>query len=253
MGGKICLTLEYEGTRYHGFQIQAEMPTIQGELEHALWKLTGENIRVTCASRTDAGVHAKGQIVTFKTLSNLSPQTFVKALNFYLPEDIVVKDACRVTNNFNVRRDVLSREYRYTILNSATPSAFLRKHALFVAAPLDVEAMNEASRVLLGKHDFSPFTYHLKRPRNTIRTVYKAEVKREGELIFFDMVANSFLPQQVRRTIGALLRVGIGKMSVMAFWELANSRKPGVAAVSAPPHGLCLMKVNYKVMDDENL
>jgi len=119
---KIVLIMEYDGTRYHGLQLQTNLPTIQGEIEKALWKLTGERIRVMAASRTDAGVHAKGQVVSFRTKSPLPPQTFVNGLNYYLPGDIAIKAAYRVDDSFNVRRDAISREYNYYILNSVTRS-----------------------------------------------------------------------------------------------------------------------------------
>ncbi len=247
------LVIEYEGTRYHGFQIQANAPTIQGELERALFRLTGETIRVKGAGRTDAGVHAKGQVVTFVTRSELSPGTFVRALNFYLPRDIAVRTAYTVSNNFDVRRDARSREYRYYILNRATPSPLWQRYAYFVAKPLYVEAMNNACQILIGRHDFTSFSSY--RIANAVRTVYKAEVRREGDLVTFDMVADSFLPHQVRNTVGALIDVGLGNSSPREFCEMARAREPGSARPTAPAHGLYLMKVNYPNSEgiDENL
>jgi tRNA pseudouridine38-40 synthase len=250
---KIALILEYEGTRYHGFQIQANAPTIQGEMERALRKVTGERIRISCASRTDQGVHAKGQVVAFRTASPLSPETVARALNYYLPEDIAVREACWVRDDFDVRRDALSREYCYRILNSVTPSPLLRRSVYFVPRPLDIEAMNDACQALLGTHDFAPFASSLNGRKNTVRTVYRAEVVREGDLVTCYMVANSFLPHQVRHTMGALMKVGLGKSDVAAFQEILRSKRPSIAGPALPPQGLCLLKVNYPFFEHSEL
>lgn len=240
---KVLLIVEYDGTKYHGSQYQANALTIQEEIEHALHKLTGEAIRIVGSSRTDAGVHAEGQVVSFKTKSVFTLQTWIKALNFYLPRDIAVKDAYRVYNGFDVRRDALSREYRYSILNSSTPSPLMQRFAYFVPRPLDIEAMNYASHVLVGKHDFAPFS-SIEGDR-TWRHVYKAEVNKRDDLVTFDIVANSFLTHQVRNTVGGLIEVGLGKMEVEGFQSLARSGKAGTIGPTAPAHGLRLMKVNY--------
>lgn len=242
---KIALIVEYEGTVYHGFQIQAGVPTIQGELERALRKVTGERVRVSSASRTDQGVHAKGQVVAFSTDSTLPPKTLLRALNHYLPEDIAIRQAFRVNDDFDVRRGALSREYCYYLLNSAIPSPLLRRSAYFMPRPLDVEAMNEACHALLGTRDFAPFSSSLNARKNTVRTVYKAEVDRQGDLVIFHVVANSFLPHQVRHTIGALVNVGVGKSDMAAFREILRSKEPATAGPALPAHGLCLLKVNY--------
>jgi len=242
--GKLALIVEYDGTRYHGFQAQIGVPTIQGAIESALNKVTGERIRIVGAGRTDAGVHAKGQVISFKWLSRLSLRTLIKALNFYLLPDIAVKDGNTVEGSFSARRDAISREYRYTILNSPTPSPLQRDYAYFVPVPLDTGAMNEASQALLGEQDFASFTGPM-RGKRTVRNVSKAEVSRGGETVFFDMVADSFLPKQVRSTVGSLVRVGLGKLTLEEFKEIIQAKRPGLAAPVAPAHGLCLMKVNY--------
>ncbi len=244
---KIVLIVEYDGTHYHGSQLQASLPTIQGEIEDALWKLTGERTRVMTASRTDAGVHAKGQVISFRTKSSLPPQTFINGLNYYLPEDIAVKTAYRTSDSFNVRRNALSREYNYCILNSSTRSPLSNGFSHLVTGHLDIEAMNQACQALIGQHDFASFASCSGiRLKNTVRSVYKAEVKKEGELLIFNIVANSFLPHQVRNTIGSLIRVGLGKMmSIDEFHSIIKARRPGWAGPTAPAGGLCLMRVNY--------
>jgi tRNA pseudouridine38-40 synthase len=224
---------------------------VQGELEKALWRSTGEWIRIVAASRTDAGVHAQGQVVMFETCSSLSPNTFVQALNFHLPQDIAIKACSQVEDDFNPRRQATRREYRYTILNSLTPSPLQRRHAYFMFKPLDIEAVNRACGVLIGRHDFASFTTPVAKGKNTVRTVFQAGAREEGELVFFCIAADSFLPQQVRRTVGPLIKVGSGQMAVEEFWQLTKSKILGLAA-PAPAHGLCLMKVDYPNFKFEN-
>ncbi len=251
---KFVLIVEYDGTGYHGFQLQANVPTIQGEMEKALWKLTQERIRVITASRTDAGVRAKGQVVSFRTKSSLSLQTFIKGLNYYLPEDIAVKAAYRVSESFNVRRSALSREYNYYILNSLTRSPIRRGFSYLVAGQLNIEAMNEACQALIGEHDFASFASCLGiEIKNTLRTVYRAEIQKSGEVVTFNILANSFLPHQVRNTIGALIRVGLGKMTIDEFRSIIEAKKVGLAGPTAPAHGLCLMRINYPYRFEEEI
>ncbi|MBA7598799.1 tRNA pseudouridine synthase A [subsurface metagenome] len=242
---KIALIMEYEGTRYHGSQLQERVPTIQGELERALMMVTGKKIRTSYSSRTDRGVHAKGQVVAFPSDSPLPPKTIAHALNYYLPEDIAIRDAFVVNDDFDPRRDALSREYCYYIWNSATPSPLLRRSAYFVPRRLEVAAMNEACQAILGTHDFAPFASSLNDGKNTVRTIYRATVAIEGDLVSCHMVANSFLPHQVRNTMGALVKVGLGRSDVAAFCDILRSKKPTIAGPALPPHGLCLLKVNY--------
>ena len=243
---KLVLIIEYDGTRYYGFQLQAALPTIQGEIEKALGKLTGKKTRVISASRTDTGVHAEGQVVSFITESLLPPRTFVDGLNYYLPGDIVVKEAYRVADSCDVRRNAISREYNYRILNRSTRSPIRQSYSYHVVGQLDIEAMNRACQGLVGEHDFASFATRMgTRVRRTIRNVYRAEVKREGETVIFGIVADSFLPHQVRNTVGSLIRVGLGKMSVDEFYGIIEAKKPGLAWPTVPAQGLSLMRVNY--------
>jgi len=238
--------MEYDGTHYHGFQLQATLPTIQWEVEKALWELTGERTRVMTASRTDAGVHAKGQVVSFRTKSPLPPQTFVNGLNYYLPRDIAIKAAYRVDDSFNVRRDAISREYNYYIINSLTRSPIREGFSYRVGGHLDIEAMNQACQALIGEHDFISFASSTGiGTKNTVRRVYQAEMEKDGELVVFNMVANSFLTHQVRNTVGTLIRVGLGRMRVDEFCSIMKAKKPGLGGPTAPACGLCLMQVNY--------
>ncbi|MBA7526177.1 tRNA pseudouridine synthase A [subsurface metagenome] len=243
---KIVLIVEYDGTRYHGFQLQATLPTIQWEIEKALWELTGERIRVMAASRTDAGVHAKGQVVSFRAKSPLPPQTFVNGLNYYLSRDIAIKAAYRVGDSLNVRRDAISREYNYYILNSLTRSPIREGFSYRVGGHLDIKAMNQACQALIGEHDFISFASSIGiGTKNTVRRVYQAEMEKDGELAVFNMVASSFLTHQVRNTVGTLIRVGLGRMKVDEFCSIIEMKKSGLVGPTAPARGLCLMQVNY--------
>ncbi len=251
---KVVLILEYDGIRYHGFQLQASLPTVQGEIEKALYKLTGERTRVAAASRTDTGVHARGQVVSFRSGSPHSLKTFINGLNYYLPRDIAVKAAHRVGDSFSVRRSAVSREYNYYILNSLTRSPLRAGFSYLVAGHLDIEAMNRACQALIGEHDFISFASSLGVGiKNTVRRVYRAEVSQDGELAVFNMVANAFLPHQVRNTVGALIRVGLGKMSSDEFYSIMVARRPGMAGPTAPAGGLCLMQVNYSRPFEEEI
>ena len=239
------MVVEYDGRNYYGFQWQANLPTIQAELERAIRRLTGESSRVIAASRTDTGVHAKGQVVSFRTKSALTPQTFVRALNYYLPRDIAVKGACKVNMDFNVRRDAVSREYDYYILNSSTRSPLFEGFAYFVPKKLNIKAMNKACKFFEGEHDFVSFATALGKLRSTVRTVYEARVAKKGDLVAYHMTANSFLPHQVRNTVGLIIRVGLGKVGLEEFHQIMEAKRLGMAGPTAPACGLCLTKVNY--------
>lgn len=246
---KLVLVLEYKGTEYCGFQYQDNAPTIQDEMEKALLKLTGENIRVVAASRTDSGVHAAGQVISFRTGSSIPAGGFIRGLNHFLPQDIAVKASYKVKEEFNVQRDAVSRRYSYRILNSSTPAPLKSEFSYRVSSKLDVEAMNGACRRLIGEHDLASFVTDFSQSiiRSTLRTVYEARVGKKKDLVILDMVAGSFLPHQVRNTAGTLIRVGLGKISIDDFQNIMEAKKPGLAGPTVPARGLCLMQVNYPV------
>jgi len=242
---KFVLLIQYDGTQYYGFQWQVGLPTIQNELEQAIRRFCGESSRVIAASRTDTGVHAKGQVASFWSKSTLDTGTLVRALNHYLPRDIAVKAAYRASGDFSVRRDALSREYRYYILNGDTRSPFSQRFALFMPKMLDTQAMNEACRLIQGEHDFTSFASSLDDDRSTLRNVYEAGVERKEDFTVFRIVANSFLPHQIRGTVGLLIRLGLGKIGVSEFRDIMEARSLGLAGPLSPACGLCLERVNY--------
>ena len=241
---KFALVVEYDGARYCGFQVQSDAATIQGELEQAILKLTGEARRVMGASRTDAGVHAEGQVASFRTAAPYAADVFVNGLNFYLPEDIAIKAAYKIEDAFDVRRKAVSREYRYTILNDRTRSALSRGNAYQVGPELDTEAMNTACQYLCGTHDFASFVTGPVEV-STVRTVYSASVERMGRTVIFRIIARSFLAHQVRNTVGALISVGLKKLKTDHVKYLLEAKQAGLARPSVPAHGLVLVKVNY--------
>jgi tRNA pseudouridine38-40 synthase len=242
---KFILLIEYDGTQYYGFQWQVGLPTIQSELEQAIRQFCEQSSRVMAASRTDAGVHAKGQVVSFWAKSTLDTMTLIRALNYYLPRDIAVKAAYRASGDFNVRRDALSREYRYYILNSNTRSPFSRRFALFIPKMLDIQAINEACQLIQGEHDFASFASSLDGNKSTLRNVHEAGIEKKGDFTVFHIVANSFLPHQVRSTVGLLIRLGLGKIGIDDFRDIMEARSLGLAGPVSPACGLCLEKVNY--------
>lgn len=236
--------IEYDGTDYLGFQWQPEGRTIQGELERALAKVTRRETRVVGAGRTDAGVHAMGQVISFVPQWRHSLPELQRAMNALLPGDIAVHQMAWVADDFHPRFSAVSREYRYTILNQPFRSPLARRFAYHCLKPLDVEAMARAAKCLVGSHDFASFG----RPpqgENTVRRVHQTECTRQDQFIYFDIVANAFLYRMVRNVVGTLLLVGIGKLSPEKFEEILQARGGRRAGSTVPAHGLCLMRVNY--------
>jgi tRNA pseudouridine38-40 synthase len=243
---KIVLAVEYDGRRYYGFQWQKGRPTVQDELEKAVFSLTGESRRVSAACRTDAGVHARGQVVSFWMDSVLPPRKFVSGLNHYLPEDIAVAGAAAVSDRFNVMKDAASREYRYQIMNRRPRVALGNDMCYHVMTELDAGLMDRAAGLLIGERDFASFVTGWDRQESTVRRIYDAGVAREGEKVTFHVRAKSFLPHQVRNFVGTLVRVGTGKMTIEEFNNILEMKTLSLAGSTAPAHGLCLMKVIYE-------
>lgn len=240
----VMMVVEYEGTAYHGFQVQPDLPTIQGELERAVQQITQESSRVHGAGRTDAGVHATGQVVNFKTGSALLPWALARAINAVLPDDIVVNKVEYAADGFHARFSASSRAYRYTILNREAPSALDRRVVYHYRPRLDVEAMHRACCLIVGKHDFACFTVPME--ESTVREVLRADCYRQGEKVYVDIAANAFLPQMVRRIVGGLLWMGTGRWEPDDFGGLLRGLGgTELTAPTAPARGLCLTAVEY--------
>lgn len=245
------LVVEYDGTDYHGFAIQRQLRTVQGELERAVATVTGATTRVAGAGRTDAGAHALGQVVSFKSGSRLGALEMRRALNANLPEDIVVKSAEEVPEGFHARRSARERRYRYSIWNSELPSVWVRRYRCHVADPLDVEAMNEAAACLVGTRDFGCFAFGLNRfmaassGRTTVRTLFSAGWRGTTPTLDFDVSGTAFLPHMIRNMVGSMLRVGRGKLAPEDFRGLVERGSEGLSTHTVPAHGLMLLGVEY--------
>ncbi len=251
---RVALLLEYQGTAYGGSQYQANAPTVQGALERALSRLTGEPIRVAMAGRTDAGVHARGQVASFVTASRRSLDVFVRGANALLAGDIAVRAGAEAPPGFDVRRHAVSRWYRYTLHVGAQRPALNRQVVWHIGPRVDMEAVSEAARALRGRHDFAAFTAPSEAARRrTERRVHVAKLRRVKDLAVFEIEANAFLPHMVRRIMGALVDVGQGKRPPAYVEELLRQGRPGEASRTAPARGLCLMKVRYEdgLFDEE--
>jgi tRNA pseudouridine38-40 synthase len=232
--------VEYDGTDFAGFQVQPGARTVQGELEAALATISGGNrIGVVAAGRTDAGVHATGQVIAFTDPNGRPVTELVRALDALLPADVSIREVRRVSPEFNPRYAARYREYRYTVWNG--PRSPLRERfALGVRDPLDIAAMERAGSVLVGRHDFSSFGVAHRQP---VRTVHSVRIRREGSLVTIDVAADAFLRRMVRRIVAVLLEVGHGKMNDEAIAEALTSRQPAFNGVTAPAKGLCLRRV----------
>lgn len=243
---RMAVLLEYDGTNYSGFQTQINASSIQEHLEISLYKLTGERHRVAGAGRTDAGVHAHGQVAAFDTWSPIDEHSFGTGLNHYLPSDISVRLAIEVSLDFDPRRWAISREYRYSILNRESRSPIYNRFAWHVGPRLDVNAMNTAGQYMVGHMDFGPFAkIDTDRLVDTHRDMFQCSVIRNGDFVLLDICANSFLRQQVRRTAGSLIEVGLGRLTIEEFVGITNCGVKGYANRVAPSKGLSLVKVNY--------
>lgn len=241
----IRIVIEYDGSGYRGWQVQPNEPTVQEALESAVERITGERSRVSGAGRTDAGVHALGQVAHFFTSSQLPAPKITAALNGVLPPDIVVLRAEEAGQSFHARFSARRKRYRYTILNRDAPSALERSTALFVPVPLDLEAMREAGRFLKATRDFSSFACNAGRDDDPVRTVTGLSVERKGEFVVIEVEAVSFLYKMVRSIAGTLLDVGKGKTAPRDIGDILDARDRSRAGATAPAHGLCLVEVVY--------
>jgi len=239
------LTLEYDGTNYDGWQLQKHAPTIQGALEAALSRICDTAIRVQVAGRTDAGVHALGQVASFTTERLIDCYHLQRALNGLLPSDIAVPQVEEVAANFSARFDARSRTYRYQIWNHQWRSAIWERYSWHVSFPLDIEAMRQAALLLIGDHDFSSFQGADSVEHNPQRTILRSEIRHEGDFLIYEVEGRSFLRHMVRNIVGTLVGVGRGATSLADFAAVLAARDRRRAGVNAPPQGLFLVRVTY--------
>ncbi len=239
------LLIEYDGTRYAGWQRQSAAPSIQAALEDGAATLCGAPCRVVGAGRTDAGVHALGQVAHAAMSTRLEPDRVRDALNALLPDDIVVREVAVAAPGFHARRDARLRIYRYAVLMRPRPSALLRGYAHHVAAPLDLASMRTGAAHLEGRHDFAAFRVTGSAVASTVCAVQAVRIERRDDLLVFTVAADRFLRQMVRRIVGTLLRVGAGRLEPDAIGAILRSEDPQQAGPSAPAHGLYLVRVVY--------
>jgi tRNA pseudouridine38-40 synthase len=242
----IRLTLEYDGTCYHGWQRQKNALTIQEVIETALARLTGETLRLTGSGRTDTGVHALGQMANFATRSTMPLRAFLHGLNSFLPMDIAVLQAEEVPLPFHARYGALSKTYEYRILNRPVRSPLSRLQAWWLISSLDVAAMQQAATALIGEHDFFAFRAVGSRPGPTVRRVEEAVWRSQPEgWLTFTITANGFLRGMVRSLVGTLVKIGKGKYPPEHLGEILKKRDRRLVGPTAPPQGLFLVKVEY--------
>jgi tRNA pseudouridine38-40 synthase len=237
-------TVAYDGTDFLGFQLQANGRTIQGVLERALAEVSQATVRVIGAGRTDSGVHARGQVIAFRTEWRHTVEDLQRALNAVLPPDVVILDLGLAAEGWHPRFSALRRHYRYTVLNQLWRSPLDRRYAHHVTRPLDLQSLQAGSETFVGVHDFAAFGQPTQ-GESTVREVFDALWRQDGQWYTFDVVGNAFLRGMVRCLVGALLQVGGGFWPVERVAEVLESRNRALAAPPAPACGLCLMRVEY--------
>jgi tRNA pseudouridine38-40 synthase len=253
---KIRLLLEYDGTAYQGWQVQKKGDTIQGVLENRILKITGEQSKIIGASRTDAGVHALGQVAAFGTASMLDPEMIRKALNALLPQDIGVLDASEVGDSFHPREKAVKKSYFYIIANQRDSSVFLHRYAWMVGQPLNIKSMKEASQILVGKHNFSSFMGTGSSIKDPVREIFSLGIDKlekidfmtvslKGNFIKIRIVANGFLRHMVRNIVGTLVEIGRGRIPAEKMKYILELHDRRLAGPTAPTHGLFLESIEY--------
>ena len=243
------LTLSYDGTAYVGWQVQAHGRTIQAELEAALLQVTGQRVRAVASGRTDAGVHAIGQVVSFACRTRLPPDVLRRALDANLPRDIVVRDVCEAPDGFHAIRDAIRKRYRYVVQDGPVRDVFARAYSWYVAQRLDIEAMQTAARALVGQHDFRSFETAGSPRVSSVRTIYELTVERHpGDAlgrVVFEVEADGFLYNMVRNLVGSLVEVGSGRRESPWIAAVLAAQDRKLAGPAAPPQGLFLVSVDY--------
>jgi tRNA pseudouridine38-40 synthase len=242
---RFAIGIEYDGTNYYGWQRQENVGSIQEKIENALSKVADEPISLTCAGRTDRGVHALLQVAHFDTTKERNNHSWLLGTNGNLPRDIRIIWIRQAPYDFHARYHATSRHYRYVIYNQKVASALLHNHALWCHKPLDEKLMNEAGRFLLGEHDFSSFRGSGCQSKSAKRNVTLLEITRSENIINIDIKANAFLLHMVRNIVGVLLKIGVGEKAPIWAKEVLEARDRKKAAITVPACGLYLVKVYY--------
>lgn len=241
----IKLTIEYDGKCFNGWQKQPDKLNIQGEIEKAIYNITKEEVELIGSGRTDAGVHALGQVANFKTNTNIAIEKLPLAINSQLKNSIIIKSAEEVDERFHSRYNAKNKTYRYIINNSKTGTAIYRNLEYCFPIELDVEKMQKAAKYFEGEHDFKAFKSSGTSGKNSVRTIYKALVKKEEDKIIIELTGNGFLYNMVRIISGTLLEVGMGKINPEEINDIIESKDRQRAGKTLPAHGLYLVEVLY--------
>ena len=242
---RILLTLGFDGTAYHGWQVQPNGITVQETLQNALLKLLGKPHGVTGCSRTDAGVHAREFCCHIDCDDNIPDIAFLRGLNSFLPPDIAVKSVKEVKSDFHARYNAKGKTYKYRILNTNIKDPFLSRYSWQIERRLDIDKMNEFCSALVGTHDFYAFSSSGRTVEDTVRTITECFVEREGDEVILTVSANGFLYNMVRIIVGTAVEVSDGKINPQNTLEIINSKKREMAGITAPPNALFLWKVHY--------
>ena len=237
--------ISYDGTRYYGWERQPGKDTIQGKLESVLSRMSGTEAEITGAGRTDAGVHARAMIANSHLETDLSPDEILAYMNRYLPDDISVNRADIVSDRFHARYNAAGKLYTYTCYAGVSKPVFNRKYVTVLDSLPDIEAMKKAASCLVGEHDFKAFCSNPKMKKSTVRTVDTIEIVKRKDCIYFNFHGDGFLQNMVRIITGTLLEVGFGRMEAEEIKDVLEKRDRRLAGPTAPPQGLCLMKVDY--------
>jgi tRNA pseudouridine38-40 synthase len=246
---RLWAVVEYDGTDFAGFQVQARERTVQGEIEHALEAVTGHSTRIAGAGRTDSGVHASGQVISFSAPWRHGIPVLQRALNAVLAADVAIVEIGPARGTFHPRYSATSRTYRYTIWNQEWRSPLWRRTAWHVKTPLDMEHMAQASRYLIGTHDFATFGRPPEGREDAVRTVLGAGWSARDRVLTFEIEANAFLYRMVRSVVGTLVLVGQGRLPAVEVAEMLRARDRSQVRQVAPAVGLCLTKVSYPVSE----
>ena len=242
---RIALSLAYDGSRYHGWQHQEEVNSVQQTLEHALSRVANHPVTVICAGRTDAGVHATAQVVHFDSDANRTERSWVFGANSNLPADISVSWAKETVPEFHARFSATARTYRYLIDNQPVRPGVFHKAVSWYYKFLDADKMHQAAQHLLGEHDFSAFRGSGCQAHHAIRTIHQMSVKRQGQLIVIEVKANAFLLHMVRNIVGVLIKIGEGEKDPAWTADVLRSRDRQQAGITSTPHGLYLVDIDY--------
>lgn len=241
----IKLTIAYDGTAYHGWQIQKNAITVQETVTNAIEKITGERVSVIGCGRTDTGVHAENYICNFFTNAAIPADKYPYALNTHLPKDIVCFAAEEVSDDFHANKSAVGKRYVYKILNREFPDAVMHRYAWHYKYPLDLDKMREAAKAFIGEHDFIGFASSGYSVKTTVREIYSLDVTKDGDIIKIDICGNGFLYNMVRIIAGTLVFCGSGKTDPKEMGEIIASKNRERAGITAPAEGLCLKEVYY--------